>query len=316
MSEFTSIDLSQLSAPSVVEVLSYDTILEEMKTALAVELGTREWDMPSEPIVKLLEISAYRELIIRQRVNEAAKQTMLAYASGTTLDHEVARFGVERLDGETDEQLRFRGQLALEGFSTAGPEGAYIFHALSASSFVKGVSIEAPKFGYADLSAELQAQLAPDVIVLKVLDDVGLVDPQPGNVAVNLLSRDGNGVASTDLVNVVDSHLEHEDVRPVTDIPVVRSVEILEYQIDADLYFYDGPDKTVVLAEAISAVQSYVSEQHQNGKSIEISAIYASLHRTGVKRVDLRSPVAPIECTKRQAAYCTAINIADGDANE
>ena len=40
---------------------------------------------------------AYRELLIRQRVNDAARGVMLATASGTDLDNLAANFNVERL---------------------------------------------------------------------------------------------------------------------------------------------------------------------------------------------------------------------------
>ena len=39
-------------------------------------------------------------------------------------------YGVERLEGEKDDRLRMRGQMALDGFSTAGPIDAYKFFAL------------------------------------------------------------------------------------------------------------------------------------------------------------------------------------------
>lgn len=73
---------------------------------------------------------------------------MLPYALGADLDNLAAFFGVERqlVDPgnprawppeppvwEEDDRFRRRIQLALEGYSTAGPAGAYLFHAFSAS---------------------------------------------------------------------------------------------------------------------------------------------------------------------------------------
>ena len=82
------IDLSQLPSPAVVEELEFETILAERKSRL-LEL-TPEADradveatleLESEPITKLLEENAYREITWRQRVNEAARAVMLAYNS-------------------------------------------------------------------------------------------------------------------------------------------------------------------------------------------------------------------------------------------
>lgn len=283
MSEFTSIDLSQLSAPSVVEALSYDTILEEMKAALAVELGTREWDMPSEPIVKLLEISAYRELIIRQRVNEAAKQTMLAYASGTTLDHLAALLGVERQTDETDARLRSRTQLALEGFSTAGPTGSYIFHALAADAQVKDVSVSSPN---------------------------------PGEVLITVLSTEGDGTATGQLVTTVYNYVSSDDIRPLTDQVTVQTAEIVPYTLEAELTFYSGPDAATVLQDAIKAATAYVIEHHRMGHDITLSGLYAALHQPGVQNVSLISPASTIVCSDVQAAYCSSVSVTAGGTDE
>ena len=36
----------------------------------------------SEPVVKMLQENVYRELLLRQRINEAAKAVMVAYSGG------------------------------------------------------------------------------------------------------------------------------------------------------------------------------------------------------------------------------------------
>ncbi|HCJ7628504.1 TPA: baseplate assembly protein, partial [Enterobacter hormaechei subsp. xiangfangensis] len=61
------VDLNQLAAPDVVEVLDYETILAERKATLVSlypeeqqEAVARTLTLESEPIVKLLEENAYR----------------------------------------------------------------------------------------------------------------------------------------------------------------------------------------------------------------------------------------------------------------
>ncbi|MGE9805522.1 baseplate assembly protein, partial [Escherichia coli] len=54
---------------------------EEQQDAVARTLA-----LESEPLVKYLEENAYREVIWRQRVNDAAKGCTLAYASNNDLD--------------------------------------------------------------------------------------------------------------------------------------------------------------------------------------------------------------------------------------
>ncbi|HCR1072455.1 TPA: baseplate assembly protein, partial [Enterobacter kobei] len=79
------VDLNQLAAPDVVEELDYETILTERKATLVSLYPEDQQDaiartllLESEPLVKLLQENAYREVIWRQRVNESARAVMLA----------------------------------------------------------------------------------------------------------------------------------------------------------------------------------------------------------------------------------------------
>lgn len=296
MARFTQINLANLPAPAVVETLSFETIVQEMRDRL-VEIFPSivgVIDLESEPARKLIEVFAYRETLMRARINSSAQAVMLAYATGSDLDHIGAMFGVERFlitpaDDETvpptpavyetDDDLRRRTQLALEGFSTGGPSGAYIFHALSAD---------------------------PDVL------DASAISPDPGDVLVTVLSRTGSGAASPGLLAAVDDALNDEDVRPLCDAVSVQSAEIVMYQIEAALLFEAGPDPATVIEAAEAAAAAYASAQHRLGKDITISGIHAALHRPGVARVDLSSPSANIAISDEQAGYCTSIALTDG----
>ncbi|MEH6565288.1 MAG: baseplate assembly protein, partial [Halopseudomonas sp.] len=97
MSSFTAVDLSQLPPPQVVEPLDFETIFAR-KLAQLIELDP-QFDalVESDPAYKILQVSAYDELLLRQRVNEAARAVMLAYAQDADLDQLAANFNVQRL---------------------------------------------------------------------------------------------------------------------------------------------------------------------------------------------------------------------------
>lgn len=87
-----SIDLSLLPAPDVVELLDYEVLFAERKAALIGampeeqrEAIARTLELESEPLTKLLQENCYRELILRQRVNEAARASMVALPPVPTL---------------------------------------------------------------------------------------------------------------------------------------------------------------------------------------------------------------------------------------
>lgn len=326
MSTKGPIDLSSIPAPDVVESLNFETIFQSMRDAL-LALDPTLADtlaLESEPLTKLLQLCAYRELLIRQRVNEAAKGVMLAYALDADLDNLAAFFKTKRLvidagdenaippiapTYENNDDFRARIQLALDGFSTAGPERAYIYHALSASGEVLDASADAPEFSLANISAALRAQLPANAIVLHVDYNAGLANPMPGDVVINVLARAGNGSASPALINTVNNALSADDIRPLTDHVHTRGAEIINYTIIAQLYTFAGPDSEVVLQKARSNAQQYAESMRRLGRDITLSGIYAQLHVAGVQRVILESPAATIVCNSSQAAHCTSIDI-------
>lgn len=300
-----TIDLSQLPAPGVVETLDYETLLAERKATL-ISLYPQEQQaaiartltLESEPIVKLLQENAYREVILRQRVNEAAQAVMVAYASGADLDQLGANSNVTRLTltaadntaipptpavMESDGDFRSRIPQAFEGLSVAGPTGAYEYHARSADGRV------------ADASA---------------------ISPSPASVTITVLSRENNGEASADLLAIVDAALNDEDVRPVADRVTVQSAAIVEYSIHATLYLYPGPEAEPIRAAAESKLAAYVSAQNRLGRDIRKSAVYAALHVEGVQRVELAAPAVDVVLDKTQAAFCTGYQIVIGGSDE
>lgn len=297
---FTAVDLSRLPFPDAVETLDYEAILADMLAYLRARAPEFDALVESDPAYKILEVAAYRELLLRQRVNEAAKAVSLAYATGNDLDIIAANFNVERLEiepadpdaippkpavYEDDTSLRRRVQLSFEGMSTAGPAGAYIFHALGAH---------------------------PDV-----LDAAAYGPPEtPGVVEVAVLSRVGDGEPTQDVLDAVDAALSADDVRPLTDQVTVQAATIISYEVEAELVFYNGPDAEVVMDAARTALESYVSRQHRLGRDITLSAIYAALHQEGVQNVVLTKPSADIVVEWDEAAYCTDITLTDGGVDE
>ncbi len=79
--------LTSLPAPDVIQPLDYETILASIKADYIAANPSFTADVESDPVVKMMETCAYRELGVRQRVNDAARALLLADSSGTDLDH-------------------------------------------------------------------------------------------------------------------------------------------------------------------------------------------------------------------------------------
>lgn len=300
MSIYSAIDLSTLPAPDVVETLSFESIFAAMLADLQARDATFSALVVSDPAFKILEVAAYRELLIRQRVNDSARAVMLAYSGGADLENLGALLGVVRKTitpadpdtipptpavMESDTDLRARIQLALEGMSTAGPVGAYQFHALSVDG-VKDVAIAGPP------------------------------DTDPGVVRVTLLGVAGNGTVGSPIISAVTAVLNADNVRPLTDTVEVQSATVTEYQVVATLYISPGPDPAIVSDASRASVAAYVARQHKVGADIRLSALYAALHVSGVDRVALAAPgiTTDLVLDAVHAPYCTAITLSTAEA--
>ena len=98
--------MSDTSLPNVIEELDYETILARRKAAF-VALWPEEkrdyWrntlDLESEPVTKVLEESAYLELLLRTRINHAARANLLAFATDRDLDRLADFYGLSRNPG-------------------------------------------------------------------------------------------------------------------------------------------------------------------------------------------------------------------------
>ena len=364
MSGFTAVDISQLPKPDVIQQISFEDIYSEMRDQMnglvpltfdgagKVDLQKAELitedngdqyyrvpansdagmmyvDLESDPAARQLQIVAYREMLVRQRTNDASLAVMLAYAIDADLDQIAAQYGVSRFllvaadpannieaVYESNDDFRRRIQLSNEGYSTAGPEGAYVYHALSADANVKDASAQSPTFQLAQITDVVRATLPENAIVLIVKDDAGLADPMPGDVAVTVLSRVGNGTADNTILANVDNKLNEDGIRPISDTVRDRSASVTEYTIDATLTTYAGPDSSLVIANATQQCQNYVDENHKLGRDITLSGIYGALHRPGVHKVILNNFDTDIICNRSESAYCTAINIAHAGVGE
>lgn len=285
----TAVDLSRLPPPTIVEQLSYEAILAQMLDRLQELDPSFSALVESDPAMKILQVAAYREMLVRQRVNDAARGVMLAYATGADLDQIAANFEVQRLvvtppdpvTGapevlESDDDLRRRVTLAPEGFSVAGPEGAYVFYALSADGQVL---------------------------------DASAVSPAPGEVLISVLGRAGDGTPDSGLLDLVEAALTPDTVRPLTDQVTVAAAEIVTYDIEADLWTFAGPDPALVLAAAQARVAKYAADSHRLNRDVTRDGIIAALRAEGVQRIALTSPATDIEIGSTEASYCTSISV-------
>lgn len=251
-----------------------------MVADVRLRLPSFDATLDSDPAMIVLQVAAYRELLLRAAVNDDARQVMVASATGANLDQLGALVGVTRLSAtEGDDAFRQRIVLGPEGFAAAGPELAYVYHAKSSAGGVR---------------------------------DASAISPAPGEVLVSVLAHDGDGTASPALLAAVRAAVTDRSVRPVGDLVTVAGAEIRRFVVSATIYTYIGPDSTLVLAASRAGLDAYLADCRLLGRDVTMSGLYAALTVPGVQRVVLAAPVADIVCDATQATYCTGVAIVHG----
>lgn len=298
------IDFSTLPPPAIVEVLDFETLLAERKARLiaAAPAELREGmaaalQLESEPLTIELQQQAYTELLLRQRINDVAKASLLAYAEHEDLDNRAADYGISRLlitpadtttnpptpaVWEDDTRLRQRCLLRMDGMDTAGSRSAYLFHTMTASADV--------------LHAEV-------------------VSPEGGLVRVYILDRRGDGIPDTALLNQVRSYLSADTRIPLCDTVETAPAQKKVFSITATIRFESGASAaTGGIAAARQRLEAMLAAKRKLGTAtapamVPLSAIYAALQVTGVASVELAAPVADIVCAPGEFPHCQSISL-------
>lgn len=260
-------DLAQLPAPNVVEALDYETILGAHRADLLARYpaAAEVIALESEPLAKLLQAHAYRELLYRQRVNDAARAYLLAYATGADLDHKGAFYGLPRLPGEADERYRVRIQLRIRALAGNGTREHYELVAMTASQNLR---------------------------------DAVATQPVPGQVRVLLWLHDAAQAAST--AAAVMAALNADDARPLG-VPVsVALAKPRAIDVTATLVREAGAPVNL-LTQLQAALPASLTTYARLGRAVPRSWLTTRLHVAGIAAVRYPDATAPAEITPMAA---------------
>lgn len=163
-------------------------------------------------------------------------------------------------DAEDDDAYAERIRQAPEGYSTAGPEGAYVFWAKSANQSIIDVSVSSPS---------------------------------PCNIEIILL-MEGGEVPSQEVIDQVLTVCTDKKIRPLGDRVTVQGAEQVPY--DINLTYWIGTSNSTIassIQEKVNqAIEEYkVWQKSKLGRDIDPSELYARVKAAGAKRVVVTSPV-------------------------
>ena len=277
--------LAGLPDPKVIEELSFEAIYDAMKA----DLITRFPDiapilaLESSAAVKVMQVAAYRELVLRARTNDAARANLLAYASGSDLDHVGANSSpsVARMPGEDDERFRSRILLTVAA-RNVGSEGRYELIALNTRTLVR--------------------------------DAIAYREGRDPTVKVALLSTDPTGVATQPLLDAVAAAFARPENRMVNGAVEVRSAVTSVVNIVASLTLVPGLPSTVLATAEASLRAAWLTEGGP-GRDLTRDWIKSRLMLPGVYSVAISAPVADVIKPPFEAASIGTVTLTAAGEN-
>lgn len=269
--------------PNIIETIDFEQALTLAKSKFVSLYPLDEqqaWRdvlaLESEPVTKLLETATYLEILLRARINDAARANLLLYATDKDLDRLADFYGLVRLIAEKDMAFRARIILRIRASSTAGPAVHYRYHALSASPNISDVYIDSPRAGL---------------------------------ITIAVIGKDG--IDPSVLVDTVTDYINRPDIKVLTDTLQVKAATVKNITVDATIYML--PDTSTAVFDGLAAhLQSAVGSQLGLGRDLTKSWLIHTLHVAGVQRVVLNNPTTDIIIGNDQAARIDTVNLTLG----
>lgn len=266
--------MSNLPQPEVIETVSFERILEDLvaDARLRFQAAGVDYDvgnLETDPVKIALEVAAYRETLLRQRVNDAAKSNLVMFSQGSDLDHLAAFYDVQRLAGEKDVPLRERVILAISGRSTGGPRDWYRAAARRASVRVRDAAVYRVGSG-------------PDI-------------------RIAILATDNFGEPDAALLAAVRAVVTADNVRVISDRVEVVAATSSTVDVAADIWLLPEAPQTVFegLPAALAAA---LAAQGGLGFDVTRSWLTAMLHQAGVQKVVVNTPGNDVVVDSNSAA--------------
>lgn len=280
-------DLTTYPKPDVIETLDYEVILSQ-RIALLKELWRiireKHPELPdydvelleTDPIQITEEAEAYREMLVRARINDAALANLLAFAGGADLDHLAAFYDVDRLEGEGDEPFRDRIVLEIKGRSPGG--GAYWYEAAARRADVRIRSAKAFREDFWPI------------------------------IHIAILSRENGGIPDSAMLGAVTDIVTSDHVRTLNDTIIVEAAVTTTTDIEANVWLLPSAP-LIDLSPLEAALRKSWDSDTAIGFDLVPSWIEAKLHLAGVQRVEMVSPTDPVVASPGTAIAIGAIKL-------
>lgn len=317
---FAAPELLQLGRPPLLAFSPFDVLREQALADFAARMTAAGLPftvggLRSDPAGKLIDVVSYRDLLRRHQIDDAVAQTFLGSATGAFLDQRAADYGVVRrtvfaIDAaatvepnagrpaadwtfasgparwvEPDDSLRIRARLAWEAQSTAGPPGAYVFHALDADPDVLDAACYGPESGHVAAGEVL--------VVVQSRSSTGI--PSKPTIDAIAARLDASEVVYGDGTTRLRPARDEQSVRPLGAYVRIAACQPVVYTTTATLYVSPDGDRQALRQIAIERLTAYLARRRRIGLRVSREARIAVISLADVDSLPVIEEVDMVE---------------------
>lgn len=224
----------------------YEKILIDLKNDLLKNISTHYtgsiYLSESDPLIKTLEIAAYRELMIRQKIQDLLNASLLSSAQGNDLKKLAELFfdqeTISKINNDNEIREKISDFWKNTPYSTTGTRSAYEFYTRKFIPEAKDISI----------STE-----SNQIIIYVLLQN---------NFDLSPLEK-------------AEKNLNDPSIRRLTDKIIVKPVEIIEYDIEIAIKLppYYSEDIKSILSEKVCLKADQLFLIHRNIATINFNKV-------------------------------------------
>jgi phage-related baseplate assembly protein len=326
-SRFPVIDPHTLADMKVLEIIDTERIITD-RMARVKDVWTRN-DPPAgaiydvenlefDPIRIVEEADTYFELLLRDRVNQAARAITLAFGSGSDLDGIASRYpgGVPRLalvptpletnpdHWETDVAYRRRVWLSPNWLSPHGTADAYVAWALTADPTLRDASAVTTEG-----TGKVYVTILADSGSVSAMPWEHVRDPLSGELQYTRATPEIMPTPTIQQILDVLAYLKHDGRRGLTDVINVYGPKVTTINYKARVWLFPGVTETLAFNAIESAVAALIEKQRWLGYDHSKMALDAALAQTGVHHAIIDEPFTDTNVTSRGVVRVNLVTI-------
>jgi phage-related baseplate assembly protein len=319
MSRLSVINLAELPPMQVIETIDTDSTIAA-RMARFKELWT-ENDPPAgiaydveglefDPIKVNQECSTYFELLLRDRVNQAARAVTLAFGSFGDLDAIASRYpgGVPRLpavadpapyatnpqDWETDDRYRRRIWLSPNVLSPHGTAESYVFWALTSDPTLHDASAVTTEG-----TGKVYVTIMPESGTVATMTWMRTKDVTTGQLLQTEARPVINPTPTLEQIVAVRQYILDEARRGLTDEIIVYGPKVTSVNYKVRFWLFPNVNADMAMTAIETAVAALIEKQRWLGYDHSRMAFDAALAQAGVHHAIIDEPFKDVAVDDR-----------------